>query len=223
MNKLVHSGMLSVSDTGRVYRVMKDGGLRELAQHGIGRGRRYLCVKPSINGKQRTFYVHRLVAEAFLPNPKNFPQINHIDGNPHNNNVDNLEWCTASHNIRHAYDNGLINPYRKRRICASCGSPISDIGKSGLCRICKEQLLNERRLNKNLLLLGVIEFNKKVFGISNGELADMTGYSKETISCFMSGKRITYNVAKAICEAFQIDKGLIQIELYKPEVQETGQ
>ena len=57
----------------------------------------------------------------------------------------------------------------------------------------------------------MIEFNKKVFGVSNGELAEITGYSKETIDSFMSGKRITYNVANAICEAFQIDKGLIQI------------
>lgn len=70
MQKLVHNGLLSVSDTGRVYKVMKDGRLKELAQHGISRGRRYLCVRPSINGKQVTFYVHRLVAEAFCIIPK---------------------------------------------------------------------------------------------------------------------------------------------------------
>ena len=219
MQKLVHNGLLSVSDTGHVYKVMKDGRLKELAQHGISRGRRYLCVRPSINGKQVTFYVHRLVAEAFLHNPKNLPQVNHIDGNPRNNNIENLEWCTASHNIRHAYNTGLINVYRQHRVCSSCGSKISDNSGSGLCCLCRDRLLNEHRFNQNLLLLGVIEFNKKVFGVSNGGLAEMTGYSKETIDSFMAGKRITHNVAKAICDVFQIDKSLIQTELYTAEVQ----
>lgn len=58
--------------------------------------------------KAKAVYAHRLVAEAFLPNPKGLEVVNHIDGNKENNSVANLEWVTASENAKHAYHNGLI-------------------------------------------------------------------------------------------------------------------
>ena len=61
------------------------------------------------NGKQQKFSIHRLVATKYIPNPNNYPLVNHKDGNKLNNNVDNLEWCDLSYNTKHAYKHNLIN------------------------------------------------------------------------------------------------------------------
>ena len=65
-------------------------------------GKGYLFVDLYCNGKRKRFYIHRLVAELYIPNPDNKPYVNHIDGNPKNNNCENLEWCTALENVEHA-------------------------------------------------------------------------------------------------------------------------
>lgn len=62
------------------------------------------------NGTKRNIAVHRLVAEHFIPNPQNLPQVNHIDGNKLNNHISNLEWVTASENILHSVRIGLRKP-----------------------------------------------------------------------------------------------------------------
>lgn len=70
-------------------------------------GSGYLFVRLSMNGKKTNFYIHRLVAELFIPFEDGKNSVNHIDGNKNNNCVTNLEWCTHSENQYHAYIHGL--------------------------------------------------------------------------------------------------------------------
>lgn len=69
---------------------------------GLDNGSGYLKVGLRRNGVKRTYYIHRLVAEAFIPNPDNLPFVNHKDFNPGNNSVDNLEWTTPLGNMKYS-------------------------------------------------------------------------------------------------------------------------
>jgi hypothetical protein len=77
----------------------------ELRPRRIGAG--YLAVTSKEQGKKRTLYLHRLVAEAFLGRPADANEVNHLDGDKTNNNVENLEWTTHSRNLQHAAECGL--------------------------------------------------------------------------------------------------------------------
>lgn len=96
------------------YEISNYGNIRSL--HGlkvkllhktIGTNGYYMTALMSINGKRKNCTIHRLVAKAFILNPNNKPQINHIDGNKLNNYYKNIEWCTQSENMQHAFKNGL--------------------------------------------------------------------------------------------------------------------
>ena len=101
-------GKYQVSNTGEV-RSLCYKKPRILSQYDTGKYRNYKEVKLYKGGRGTgdSYKVHRLVAEAFIPNPDNKPQVNHIDGNTFNNDVSNLEWVTNSENQKHAWDNGL--------------------------------------------------------------------------------------------------------------------
>lgn len=104
-----YNGFYKISTEGNVY--SPNGKIKEqLSNTG------YLRVSLWKNGKCKHFSIHRLMAEAFIPNPKHYRIVNHIDGVKTNNTLKNLEWCDASMNISHAYKTGLIKPKTTRII-----------------------------------------------------------------------------------------------------------
>ena len=122
-----------------LYQVSNLGNVRSLNYRGHGitknlvpkcnnAGR--LWVELRKNGSGKCLLVHRLVAMAFIPNPNDYPQINHIDENPKNNRVENLEWCTALYNVR------CYNDRHPDKLCAPRGSnkntrPVNQISITG--------------------------------------------------------------------------------------------
>lgn len=93
------------------YQISNKGNVKTLRRNKITKGIKnidgYRYITGTYNNFRTTLLVHRLVANAFIPNPSNLLCINHIDGNKENNCVENLEWCTHSENMIHAVKTGL--------------------------------------------------------------------------------------------------------------------
>jgi len=110
-----YEGLYEVSNLGRVKSLVSWNGHRYINRKKIlnpykqQASKNYYrsVVKLNKDGKKKDFKVHRIVAKAFIPNPQNKPIINHLDGNPLNNRVDNLEWCTQQENITHSIETEL--------------------------------------------------------------------------------------------------------------------
>jgi DNA-binding NarL/FixJ family response regulator len=98
-----------ITDNGEVFNYRGKGKTKRFIKV-ITKKEGYLQVPISINstGKQKQFYVHRLVAQHFIENSLNISCVNHKDGNKKNNNVTNLEWCTHKENSVHAFSNNLV-------------------------------------------------------------------------------------------------------------------
>lgn len=116
-----YKGLYQISTLGRVRSVDR---MRKSKHHGVSKvkGRiltpliqdGYYLVTLCKDNKMKHFRIHRLVAEAFITNPNNFPFINHIDEDKSNNKVENLEWCTREYNNNYGHRNEKISMARQK-------------------------------------------------------------------------------------------------------------
>ena len=149
----------------------------------------YLKVRICIYGRIYNRNIHRMVAESFIPNLYNKKEINHIDGNKHNNSVNNLEWCTRRENAEHAYINDLFGG-------KSENFPTSTLTNNQVIEIC-ELLANTNMAQR--------EISKKI-GCSYKIINDIVKRKtwKEISESYDFSKRNTYrlteNDAIIICE-----------------------
>ena len=135
-----YKGLYQVSNTGKVkslertvrcargYKIVP-----EKILEGYDNGNGYLYVKLCKEGKRKQYRINRLVAQAFLENPQNLPEVNHKDKIRTNNHVENLEWVTKSENTFHAYHNDLIKNHRKIK-CVNTGEVFNSVADA--CRWC---------------------------------------------------------------------------------------
>jgi hypothetical protein len=137
-----YEGHYEVSSFGRVksmprFKKARNGALTHPIKERILRQAKtkdgYYCVVLCKDSNPVTFRTHRIIAQAFIKNPKGKPQVNHKDRNRLNNSVDNLEWCTDSENIVH----GL-----KNRPCRANGNNANNV------KLTKDQVLSIRALHK---------------------------------------------------------------------------
>lgn len=94
--------LYKISRNGEIYSTW----VKKMKKQTIRGGYKLVSVT-NISGEEKKMFVHRLVALAYISNPNNYPIVNHKDGDPSNNSVENLEWCTYSQNSQHAHDIGL--------------------------------------------------------------------------------------------------------------------
>lgn len=121
--------LYDVSSYGRVRSHPRNGTVKSvhILSYSMNKGRKRVTL--SKDDECRQFQVHRLVAEAFIPNPDNKPEVNHIDGDPGNNNVSNLEWATRSENHIHRVYKLNSNSLKECRevICLETGEVFPSI------------------------------------------------------------------------------------------------
>lgn len=166
-----YEGLYQVSSIGRIKSLPRNGTINKerILKCTVDKDG-YLKVNLSKNNIQRKIIVHRLVAMAFISNPYNYPQVNHIDGNKQNNEATNLEWVSNKENIQHAYKIGLITHEKITKNLKH----YSEIGKKNP----KSVQVVQYDLNGNFI---------KEWGSVN-QIQKELGYHSQNICCCCQGK-----------------------------------
>jgi hypothetical protein len=148
-----YEGLYEINEKG-IVRSLNRAHFQKIKSDRIDHGG-YRTIRLNKKSKTATAFVHRLIAEAFISNPKNKGFVNHIDGNKLNNEIENLEWVTHSENMLHAYRTGLCKPNCKKVIDTCNGNEFHSAKEAaefydisyGNCR----NMLNGNRRNTTCL------------------------------------------------------------------------
>lgn len=175
-----YEGLYAVSNLGRIYSYEKYRHNGKFLKQNI-RKDGYMEVGLSLNKNRKTFSVHRLVANAFVENDMNLPEVNHKDGDKANNIASNLEWVTSSENQIHAIKNGLQKFTEKHRVTAAETCRKNGKRNKGKPNMKLRKLSNEQEAE-------IIESHKN--GISMRKLGEKYNVDKSTISNIIRGKRV---------------------------------
>ena len=125
--KFILNGDYAVTIDGDVISIKSNKSLRS---HDNGHGYKTVCL--CIDGKPKHYYVHRLVASAFVENPNDYPEVNHIDEDRGNNRAENLEWCTSKYNKNYGRRAERFGRRRGRPVvCLETGHVFYSCGDAG--------------------------------------------------------------------------------------------
>lgn len=177
-SEVVADGKLIVFENGEIYRKTKYGE-KKCAHYKQPIG--YSTVSATVDGRQKHFYVHRLLAEAFIDNPENKPQVNHKDGDKGNNDLSNLEWVTASENARHAHYSGLVDVYKNGEPCDVC-SKITN-AKDRICTTCKSKINAAEKYKERT--------NERINKLKSIDIDILSPSQKETVNLALKGLSVT--------------------------------
>ena len=125
-----YEGLYGITSCGRVWSYRR----KRFLKHGVNR-KGYLYVVLCKDGKTKTYTIHKLVAEAYIPNPNNLPQVDHIDNDKTDNYVNNLQWMTNRDNCRKSHNKAILQYTLEGEFVREWPSA-SDVGREVQGNIC---------------------------------------------------------------------------------------
>lgn len=137
--------------------------------------RGYLCLNFCVNGVRKDVKIHRLVAEAFIPNPNELPCINHKDEDKHNNCADNLEWCTVQYNCNYGTHNLRVS-----------------IGLTGKKKNWSEEGIAKIKRLRSKPVIGIHQQTGEVVRFSSAVEAGENGFNRWCVQRAVNGHMKTY-------------------------------